>query len=219
MMRKISGFEIILSALFVIILIAGCSKKNTDSKLSGDVKNEISGGGNKMADAKNPQVIIKTSVGDIKLELYQDKAPVTVENFLKYVDSNFYDGTIFHRVISNFMVQGGGFLPGMSQKKTMQPIKNEANNGLLNDRGTIAMARTQIVDSATAQFFINVVDNRALNHRDESMRGFGYCVFGRVIEGMDTVDKIKDVPTKFAGPFQDVPSQDVVIISVKKVGN
>jgi cyclophilin family peptidyl-prolyl cis-trans isomerase len=219
MMRKISGFEIILSALFVIILIAGCSKKNTDSKLSGDVKNEISGGGNKMADAKNPQVIIKTSVGDIKLELYQDKAPVTVENFLKYVDSNFYDGTIFHRVISNFMVQGGGFLPGMSQKKTMQPIKNEANNGLLNDRGTIAMARTQIVDSATAQFFINVVDNRALNHRDESMRGFGYCVFGRVIEGMDTVDKIKDVPTKFAGPYQDVPSQDVVIIYAKKVGN
>jgi len=153
-------------------------------------------------------------LGEIKIELYPDKAPITVENFLGYVRDGFYDNTIFHRVIPGFMAQGGGFVSGMTQKETKDPIKNEAANGLKNDRGTIAMARTNVVDSATAQFFINVVDNGFLNHTEDTPRGFGYCVFGKVIEGMDVVDKIVSVPTGTFGYFQDVPQEDVVIISV-----
>jgi len=167
---------------------------------------------------KNPVVEMKTSMGNITIELFPEQAPVTVANFLKYVDEKFYDGTIFHRVIGNFMIQGGGFEPGMNQKKTHDPIKNEAGNGLKNDRGTIAMARTSVVDSATAQFFINVVDNAMLNHRDETAEGFGYCVFGKVIAGMDVVDKIKAVPTKALNRMvRDVPVKDVVIESVRRV--
>jgi peptidyl-prolyl cis-trans isomerase A (cyclophilin A) len=165
----------------------------------------------------NPRVLIKTSMGNIKLELNSQKAPVTVDNFLQYVKSRFYDNTIFHRVISNFMIQGGGFTPGLNQKSTNSPIKNEAGNGLKNLRGTIAMARTSIVDSATCQFFINVVDNPFLDHRDNTPDGFGYCVFGKVIEGMDVVDKIKQVPTQTAGAYGDVPVKDVVIISMKVI--
>ena len=165
---------------------------------------------------KTPVVIMETSKGTVKIELWPDKAPITVKNFLRYTDEKFFDGTIFHRVISNFMIQGGGFTPQMQEKPTHGPIKNEARADVKNKRGTIAMARTNVVDSATAQFFINVVDNDSLNHRDETPRGFGYCVFGKVIEGMDVVDKIRDVRTTTRGPYRNVPVQPVLIQSVKR---
>jgi len=164
----------------------------------------------------NPMVTMKTSHGDIKIELYPDKAPVTVKNFLSYVDDKFYDGTIFHRVINGFMIQGGGFTPDMAQKTAKAPIKNEAQNGLKNDRGTLAMARTMVVDSATAQFFINVVDNEFLNFRSPDVRGFGYCVFGKVVEGMDVVDKIKAVPTGQKNGMGDVPNDPIKILEVRR---
>jgi len=170
-------------------------------------------GGDSLMTNNNPVVLMKTGVGEIKIELYPNEAPVSVENFLGYVKDGFYDNTIFHRVIPGFMVQGGGFVSGMSQKDTKDPIKNEAANGLKNDRGTLAMARTAVVDSATAQFFINVVNNDFLNFVNDTPRGFGYAVFGKVIEGMDIVDKIVSVPTTTFGPFADVPQEDVVIIS------
>ncbi|MGH7901165.1 MAG: peptidylprolyl isomerase [Thermodesulfobacteriota bacterium] len=162
----------------------------------------------------NPMVILSTSEGDIKIELYKDKAPITVENFLSYANDKFYDGTIFHRVIPGFMIQGGGFTTDMSQKPTKAPIKNEADNGLRNDRGTITMARTNIIDSATSQFFINQVNNDFLNHGD---RDFGYAVFGRVVEGMDVVDKISAVKTGPKGMHRDVPEETVLVESVKIV--
>lgn len=157
------------------------------------------------------QVTLTTNFGDIKIRLFDDKAPATVENFLQYVDSGFYDNTIFHRVIDGFMVQGGGFTAGMEQKESGEPIKNEANNGLSNKRGTLAMARTNDPHSATAQFFINVKDNDFLDFQAENMHGFGYCVFAEVIEGMDVVDTIKGVKTGSAGFHQDVPAEDVVL--------
>ncbi|NCC52054.1 MAG: peptidyl-prolyl cis-trans isomerase [Spartobacteria bacterium] len=163
---------------------------------------------------KEPMVIIKTNKGDITLKLDAEKAPITVENFLQYVDDGHYNGTIFHRVIENFMIQGGGFTSDMQQKPCRAPIKNEAGNGLVNTKGTVAMARTPAVDSATSQFFINVVDNSFLNHRDESPRGFGYCVFGEVVDGMDVVDAIRTVPTGQAGPHGDVPKETIEIIEV-----
>lgn len=169
------------------------------------------------AAGKNPAVLMETSLGGIKIELDEAKAPISVKNFLSYVDDKFYDGTIFHRVISTFMIQGGGFTPDMQQKPAKSPIKNEAGNGLSNKRGTIAMARTMVVDSASAQFFINVVDNDFLDHRDNSPQGFGYAVFGKVIEGMDVVDKIKAVKTGFKMGFEDVPVEPVVIRSVRRV--
>lgn len=165
-------------------------------------------------DKKNPTVLIKTSLGDITLELDAEKAPATVENFLGYVRSGFYDGTIFHRVIDGFMVQGGGMTPDMKDKKAGKPIKNEADNGLLNTRGTVAMARTQVVDSATSQFFINVADNDFLNHRDKTAGGFGYAVFARVIEGMDTVDAIRSTQTTTSGMHQDVPKTAIILEKV-----
>ena len=165
----------------------------------------------------NPVVVMKTSMGEIKIELWPEAAPITVKNFLRYTEEKFYDGTIFHRVIPNFMIQGGGFTKDMKQKKTHTPIKNEARTDVPNKRGTIAMARTGVVDSATAQFFINVKDNDFLNHRDESARGFGYCVFGKVIEGMDVVDKIRNVRTGIARGMRDVPVKPVIIESVRKV--
>ena len=166
--------------------------------------------------SSNPQVVLETSKGKIVIELYPDKAPITVKNFLGYVDSGFYDGTIFHRVIPGFMIQGGGFTQGMTEKLTMAPIKNEAGNGLSNQRTTIAMARTSDVDSATAQFFINVVDNVFLDHKDDTAVGYGYCVFGKVIDGMDAVDVIANVPTHTVGYYENVPAQDVVIQSAKR---
>jgi len=163
----------------------------------------------------SPQVLIKTSKGEIVLELYPDKAPATVENFLKYVDDKHYDGTVFHRVISNFMIQGGGFTPDMRQKPTRGPIKLESRNGLKNDTGWIAMARTSVPDSATSQFFINVVDNAMLNHPQPD--GHGYAVFGKVVKGMETVNAIKSVPTGRSGMHGDVPTEAVVIQSISRV--
>lgn len=164
-----------------------------------------------VANAANPVVAIETSMGTIKVELFEDKAPITVKNFLGYVDDKFYDGTIFHRVINNFMIQGGGFVPGMKEKKTKGTIKNESSNGLSNKRGTIAMARTPDPDSASSQFYINVKDNDFLD-KANARDGVGYCVFGKVLEGADVVDKIKAVETRRG----DVPVQDVVIKSVRR---
>jgi peptidyl-prolyl cis-trans isomerase B (cyclophilin B) len=160
----------------------------------------------------NPVVVMETSEGTIKIELWPDKAPKTVANFLSYVDEKFYDGTIFHRVIENFMIQGGGFTPDMIQKSTHAPIQNEAKADLKNVRGAIAMARTSVVDSATAQFFINTVDNRFLDHAGETQRTFGYAVFGKVIDGMDVVDKIRKVQTAQG----DVPVKQILIKSVRR---
>ena len=153
-------------------------------------------------------VVLTTNKGAITIELDEEKAPISVANFLQYVDDGHFDGTIFHRVIPDFMIQGGGFEPGMKQKGTRDPIKNEADNGLKNERGTLAMARTQVVDSATAQFFINLKDNDFLNHGG---RDFGYAVFGRVTDGMDVVDAIAGVATGSKGGHGDVPADDVVI--------
>lgn len=158
-------------------------------------------------------VILKTNKGDIVIELDYKKAPDTADNFLQYVRDKFYDGTIFHRVIDGFMIQGGGFEPGMKQKKTRTPIKNEADNGLKNTRGTIAMARTADPHSATAQFFINIFDNDSLNHTAPTPQGWGYCVFGKVVEGMDIVDTIKDVETGNRMSHADVPVTDIIIQS------
>lgn len=156
-------------------------------------------------------VKLHTNYGVITLELFEDKAPQTVENFKQYVRDGHYDNTIFHRVIPNFMVQGGGFEPGMKQKDTRATIKNEANNGVSNSVGTVAMARTMEPHSASAQFFINVADNDFLNHSAETVQGWGYAVFGKVSEGMDVVEKIKSVPTTMRAGHQDVPAEDVII--------
>ena len=166
------------------------------------------------AQDKNPIILMKTSLGDVKIELNEKKAPITVKNFLKYVDDKFYDGTVFHRVIPGFMIQGGGFIPGMKEKKTGAPIKNEAGNGLSNERGTIAMARTNDPNSATAQFYINLVNNKGL---DRNERSAGYAVFGKVISGMDVVDKIAKVETGNRGFHENVPVKDVVIMSIRRV--
>lgn len=164
------------------------------------------------------QVKMETSAGTIKLELDDQKAPLSVANFLKYADEGYYNGTIFHRVIKGFMIQGGGFGTDLKRKPTKPPIKNEADNGLLNNRGTIAMARTNVVDSATSQFFINHVDNAFLNFKSPDARGFGYAVFGKVIEGMDVVDKIAETPVKRgAGPFANLPTKTVEIVSVERI--
>lgn len=162
----------------------------------------------------NPVVVMDTSLGSITIELDAAKAPITVANFLKYVDDGFYAGTVFHRVIKTFMIQGGGFEPGMKEKETRAKIQNEAKNGLKNKRGTIAMARTNAPHSAGAQFFINVVDNAMLDHPRGT--GWGYCVFGKVIDGMDAVDKIKDVKVGNKGRFGNVPVEDVMINSAKR---
>jgi peptidyl-prolyl cis-trans isomerase B (cyclophilin B) len=164
--------------------------------------------------ADNPVVSVETSLGTFKVELFADKAPITVKNFLSYVEKKHYDGTTFHRVIPTFMIQGGGFEPGLKQKPTDAPITNEAANGLSNSRGTLAMARTGDPNSATAQFFVNVKDNTFLD-KAQAQDGYGYCVFGRVTDGMDVVDKIKVVETGRKGGMGDVPTTDVVIKSVK----
>ena len=164
--------------------------------------------------ADNPKVLLTTSLGEVEVELAADKAPISTQNFLKYVDSGFYNGTQFHRVIPGFMVQGGGFDADMRQKDTDAPIKNEADNGLHNVRGTVAMARTQQVDSATSQFFINHRDNDFLDH---GSRDFGYAVFGKVVRGMDVVDQIAQVPTGNRSMMQNVPLEPVKILSAKKL--
>ena len=164
-----------------------------------------------------PRVRLSTSAGDVVLELAREQAPATVENFLGYVKDGFYDGTIFHRIIDGFMIQGGGFTPDFDRKSTRDPIRNEATNGLKNLRGTIAMARTGDPHCATAQFFINAVDNPALDPRAPSGRDWGYAVFGRVVEGMDVVDRIKGVATGRRGPYRNVPAEPVIIRSAAVV--
>jgi peptidyl-prolyl cis-trans isomerase A (cyclophilin A) len=213
----------ILIALFLVPLlmfVMGCERKGSEKselKQGKQVQEARVESNTKTVSTKggNPMVLMSTSMGDIKIELYPDKAPVTVENFLGYVRDGFYDGTIFHRVIPGFMIQGGGFTPDMNQKPTKDPIKNEADNGLKNDKGTIAMARTNVIDSATSQFFINEASNDFLNHNS---RDFGYAVFGKVVEGMDVVEKIAATRTGSVGMFQDVPEEAIVIRSVKVVG-
>jgi cyclophilin family peptidyl-prolyl cis-trans isomerase len=164
----------------------------------------------------NPVVVISTSMGDFTAELFKDRAPVSVENFLSYATAGFFEGTIFHRVISGFMIQGGGFTADLVEKPTRAPIRNEATNGLNNVRGTLAMARTRSLRSATAQFFVNVSDNRSkLDHRGYSPDDFGYAVFGRVLEGLDVCDRIAAVETRTVGPHEDVPIEPVVIKGVR----
>jgi cyclophilin family peptidyl-prolyl cis-trans isomerase len=185
------------------MLLAACAEERSGVADTQEQK--------KAGDAKGPVVVMETSMGTIEIQLDDAHAPNTVKNFLNYVDDKFYDGTVFHRVISDFMIQGGGFEPGLKQKKTKDPIKNEAPNELSNKRGTIAMARTNNLHSATAQFFINVKDNDFLDTPRSP-----YCVFGKVIKGMDVVDKIRKVETAQAGGMGDVPTKDVVIKSVRR---
>jgi cyclophilin family peptidyl-prolyl cis-trans isomerase len=198
------------SALLTVLSVQGCSKA---PETGGAAKGAAT-------QAAGPSVVIKTSKGTIEVQLYPDKAPETVKNFLDYVDAGHYDGTIFHRVIKDFMIQGGGFTPDGQQKPTKPPVKNEANNGLKNTKGTIAMARTAVVDSATAQFFINHADNAFLDFKNETPQGYGYCVFGKVTSGMDVVDAIATAAKsgKSPGVFQDRPAEDVVIESIKRKG-
>jgi peptidyl-prolyl cis-trans isomerase A (cyclophilin A) len=174
-------------------------------------------GGN--AEAANPKVLLKTSRGDITIELFPDKAPVTVKNLLSYVDEKFYDGLIFHRVIKGFMIQGGGLTADLATRTAKPPIKNEAGNGLKNTRGTLAMARSGEINSATCQFFINHVDNDFLDHRDVTAPGFGYCVFGQVTSGLDIVDAIATTPTMTVHGMKDVPREAVTIISIRRLEN
>ena len=196
-----------LSTILTLILISAVVKvlltADQDSKITENMENDMT------------QVTISTSIGDIQLELDGEKAPITVENFKTIVSSGYYEGTIFHRVISGFMVQGGGLTADMNNKSSgTSPIQNEANNGLSNDRGTIAMARTGEPHSATSQFFINHKDNEFLNHTGENPQGWGYAVFGKVTDGMDVVDQIADVATGNVGPYQDVPLEVITIESV-----
>jgi peptidyl-prolyl cis-trans isomerase A (cyclophilin A) len=233
-----------VAALFVLSLfLPGCSQPETDASSSGSApaasstgspqdsavnapaaSSETTSTGSETAEdsmGKGPvKVVVETTKGNIELELYPDKAPITVKNFVSYANKKHYDGTIFHRVIPGFMIQGGGFTADLKEKPTDPPIKNEAGNGLKNDRGTIAMARTGVVDSATSQFFINVENNnQGLDHKDDTPRGFGYCVFGKVTKGMDVADKIVNSPTGVKdgphGPMDDVPVETITIKSVK----
>ncbi len=170
-----------------------------------------------MAESANPQVLMETSFGPIRLQLFPEQAPKTVANFMSYINEGFYDGTIFHRVIPNFMIQGGGFTPEMKEKPTHAPIPNEADNGLKHKRGTLAMARTSDPHSASAQFFINLTDNEFLEHKSKTARGWGYAVFGEVVEGMQVVDAIVATPTTHHGHHQDVPKETVLIETVRVV--
>ena len=191
----------------------GCNRNKSERpKSRTDSRNPK---GQNMSDG-NPVVVIETSMGTIKAQLWSDRAPGTVKNFLRYTDEEFFDGLIFHRVIPGFMIQGGGFTPDMQQKPTHEQIRNEAAAALKNDRGTLAMARTGKVHSATAQFFVNLADNDFLNHRDETARGFGYCAFGKVIDGMEVVDAIAKVKTATRGRFENVPVEMVEIKSIRR---
>jgi cyclophilin family peptidyl-prolyl cis-trans isomerase len=172
-------------------------------------------GASDVAAQDNPVVVMETSLGSITIELLKTEAPVSVENFLAYADDGFFEGTVFHRVIEGFMIQGGGMTPDLTPKATRPPITNEARNGVTNARGTVSMARTNVIDSGTSQFFISTVDNaRTLDHKSLDPAGYGYAVFGRVTEGMDVVDKIAGVPTQSQGPYTDVPVEPVLINSV-----
>jgi peptidyl-prolyl cis-trans isomerase B (cyclophilin B) len=201
------------------VALGGCPKNasSPEEKKSEPEKKGEPADKTAVAAPERAVVELSTTMGKIKLELNGKKAPQTVANFLQYVRSGHYNGTIFHRVISTFMIQGGGFDASMNEKPTRPPIQNEADNGLSNVRGSVAMARTPNPHSAGSQFFVNVTDNEKLNHRDKSMAGWGYCVFGKVIDGMDVVDKIKGVETGTQGPHDDVPRTAVVINEAKIV--
>lgn len=188
------------------------SKNTVKAELKKDEKKSVG-----TTKGKEMFVVFETTLGSFKVKLNSEKAPKSVENFLKYVDEGFFNGTIFHRVIPGFMIQGGGFTSALSQKTTHEPIKNEANNGLLNKRGTLAMARTMDPHSATAQFFVNLVDNSFLDFKEESMRGWGYAVFAEVVEGMEIVDKIAKEPTSRKQDYDDVPVKTIEIKSAKRV--
>ena len=212
----------LVCVFFATLLITGCGSKKKETKEMPTTPGAQQPAAPAQQKTKGPPMVkFETSMGDIVIELNPEKAPITVNNFLRYVNEGFYDGTIFHRVIPNFMIQGGGFDANLVEKTTHEPIKNEAANGLKNDRGTIAMARTNDPDSATAQFFINHVNNAGLNYPSNG----GYAVFGKVVQGMEVVDAIANVPTtnKIAttrggkGPFQNVPANNVVVVSAKVV--
>jgi cyclophilin family peptidyl-prolyl cis-trans isomerase len=202
-MKKILALISVITAL----TLSGCANQSEDTA-------EETAKAPAATEQAPVHVTMETSMGTIKLELYPDKAPKSVENFLSYANEGHYDGTIYHRVISNFMIQGGGFTPEMQQKPVHTPIENEAGNGLLNTRGTVAMARTGDPHSATSQFFINVVDNAFLNFKNPQGKDWGYAVFGKVTEGMDVVDKIRQTPTGMSGRFRDVPKTPVIINKV-----
>jgi len=196
--RRLAGTAIIASGLAVWLVGCGADRETA------------------LAPSPDVVVLMQTSMGDIRLRLFPDRSPITVGNFLSYVDDGSYDGTIFHRLIESFMIQGGGYTTDFTRKKTRKPIKNEADNGLSNKRGTLSMARTNLINSATCQFFINVVDNSFLDHHGP--REFGYAVFGEVVQGMDVVDRIRAVETGANGPFtSDCPLENVVIQSVSRV--
>jgi len=195
------------AVLATMVLTAGCGKTSPKPQPGIIIETPTK---------SRPIITIETSMGVIKAELWADTAPVTVENFLTYTDEKHFDGLIFHHVIQGFMIQGGGFDPAMKERPTRDPIKNEAGADKKNDRGALAMARTSIIDSATSQFYINLVNNNALNHRDKTFRGFGYCAFGKVIEGMDVVDKIGAVPVGNTAGHENVPSTPVLIKSIRR---
>ena len=207
-----------LSALGMAILFSGCAQSETPTCSACVPQGEktVEAESAMPASVTPPVVIVETSHGEFELTLWNDKAPVTVSNFLAYVDSGFYGDLIFHRVMKGFMIQGGGFDAKMNQKQTGAPIKNEASHEALNKRGTVAMARTSDVNSATAQFFVNLVDNAFLDHRDTTPRGYGYCAFGEVTAGMDVVDAIAMLPTGRHGMHADVPKEPVLIKSVRR---
>ena len=202
-MRNFKSTIFVTFSLALIFMVTSCADKTDNIKIEKKMEKTMT------------NATIKTNLGDIQLELNEEKAPITVENFKKIAESGYYEGTIFHRVINGFMVQGGGLTADMSNKSSgTSPIQNEANNGLTNDRGTIAMARTMDPHSATSQFFINHKDNAFLNHTGENPQGWGYAVFGIVTEGMDIVDQIADVATGSSGAYQDVPEEVITIESV-----
>ena len=213
----LSGTALALFMSIGPISVAHAEKESDASKAAKESETAKAKSDKTKAGAKKmTNVVIETSLGNIEVELNSEKAPISTENFLKYVDKKHYDGTIFHRVIKDFMIQGGGMDEKMAEKKSDAPIKNEATNGLQNLRGTIAMARTSVVDSATAQFFINTVDNDFLNHKAPNAQQYGYAVFGKVVSGMDVVDKIRAVPTGNYQMYQDVPKTPVVIKSIRR---
>lgn len=194
---------ILLIAMFLSITIINAQTEEGTTTMSDNIR------------LQENQVLLRTNYGDIVLELFADKAPVSVENFLYYVRSGYYTNTLFHRVIGYFMIQGGTFMKGFQEKETLDPITNEADNGLSNERGTIAYARTQAVNSATSGFFINLVDNTNLDHKNGTQMGFGYAVFGKVVKGMEVVDEIGRVKTHIVEPFADVPIDDVLLLEAR----
>ncbi|HEY9148493.1 MAG TPA: peptidylprolyl isomerase [Gammaproteobacteria bacterium] len=194
-----------LLSLFLLLLVSACNADTAENAAPATPADD------------GPKVLLQTSMGEIVVQLYPEEAPQSVTNFLRYVDEGFYDGTIFHRVIDGFMIQGGGFTPAMEQKQTRAPILNEADNGLRNTVGTIAMARTMEPHSATSQFFINVANNSSLDFREKTPRAWGYAVFGRVVQGMDVVKAIKSVPTTTKGMHRDVPQQDIIITKAERL--